>query len=226
MPAAWPGPGSRTTCSSTSAVGRTRPWAGLTAAIGVLARQGRLPSLWQRIIGVSLLIAVTSVLFHLLTPSEPPRWPELRGGVLGYVLANWLEQSVEMDDRSGPRLLRNDGHAVHGRGARASDPTGHSRSSRADPGSGRRGSPTSCRKASWATRLTAPFQRLAAILPGRRQPALAGATRGGKGGASTELKINPGRNAGAKAEDRASESKAAAKKPAGQGGRYRGDREG
>ena len=69
--------------------------AGLTLAIGVLARQGRLPSLWQRVLGIGLLIAVVSTCSHLLTDSNPTRWPELRGGVLGYVLAIWLQQSVK-----------------------------------------------------------------------------------------------------------------------------------
>ena len=69
--------------------------AGITLAIGVLARQGRLSSLWQRVLGISLLIAVTSTTAHLLTASEPPLWPELRGGVLGYVVANWLQDSIK-----------------------------------------------------------------------------------------------------------------------------------
>jgi len=69
--------------------------AGATVAIGVLARQGRLPSLWQRVIGIALLTAVASTAAHLLTGGEPPIWLELRGGALGFVLAGWLESSVK-----------------------------------------------------------------------------------------------------------------------------------
>ena len=69
--------------------------AGATMAIGVLARQGRLTSLWQRIIGIVLLTAVASTTSHLLIGAEPPLWLELRGGALGFVLAGWLESSVK-----------------------------------------------------------------------------------------------------------------------------------
>ncbi|HPD29311.1 MAG TPA: DNA translocase FtsK 4TM domain-containing protein [Phycisphaerae bacterium] len=67
--------------------------AGLTMTIIVLAWKGCLPSLWQRIIGVSLLISVTSAVSHMLLAS-PDRFREETGGILGYCLATWLQQSV------------------------------------------------------------------------------------------------------------------------------------
>ena len=75
---------------------------GLSMALFVMLRQGRLPNLWQRILGVTLLIAVASVGAHWLT--DPQRawvaddalhWPESRGGVLGYWLGGWLMRSVK-----------------------------------------------------------------------------------------------------------------------------------
>jgi len=66
---------------------------GMTLAIVVLIMQGRLPSLWQRVVGVALLIAVASTCAHMVT--ESGNWPEMRGGVLGYVIATWLEQSIK-----------------------------------------------------------------------------------------------------------------------------------
>ncbi len=68
---------------------------GLTLALVVLMRQGRLPSLWQRILGVSLLVMVTSASAHLCTAAQISAWPELRGGILGYLIATWLQQSVK-----------------------------------------------------------------------------------------------------------------------------------
>ncbi len=68
--------------------------AGLTLAIAVLAWQGRLPSLWQRVLGIGLLIVVTSAVAHIATASAPACWPESRGGVLGYVIASWLQHLV------------------------------------------------------------------------------------------------------------------------------------
>jgi hypothetical protein len=68
---------------------------GLTLAIGVLVRQGRMPSLWQRVLGIALLVTVTSACAHMLTGSHPGAWPELRGGLLGYVVASWLQHSLK-----------------------------------------------------------------------------------------------------------------------------------
>lgn len=68
---------------------------GMTLAIIVLARQGRLPSIWQRIIGIALLVIVTSCIAHILTDSGAARWPYRRGGVLGYFVAEWLQQSLK-----------------------------------------------------------------------------------------------------------------------------------
>lgn len=68
---------------------------GLTVAIFVLMRQGRLPALWQRVLGISLMIVVVSAVAHLFTGSHGQAWPELRGGVLGYIIASWLQQSVK-----------------------------------------------------------------------------------------------------------------------------------
>lgn len=67
--------------------------AGLTMTIIVLAWKGHLPSLWQRIIGVSLLISVTSTVSYMLLDS-PGSFLEETGGTLGYCLANWLLESV------------------------------------------------------------------------------------------------------------------------------------
>jgi S-DNA-T family DNA segregation ATPase FtsK/SpoIIIE len=105
-PHAWPNP-----VPSNNAAGRLGAWvayklflyfgygtyaaiAGLTVAIAVLARQGRLPSLWQRVLGVGLLITVTSISAHLLTENQAARWPELRGGVVGRIIGGWLNQSL------------------------------------------------------------------------------------------------------------------------------------
>jgi DNA segregation ATPase FtsK/SpoIIIE, S-DNA-T family len=68
---------------------------GLSMALVVLMRQGRLPSLWQRVLGIGLLVMVLSASAHLLTASHTNYWPELRGGVLGYAIAGWLHQSVK-----------------------------------------------------------------------------------------------------------------------------------
>jgi len=65
---------------------------GMTLAIMVVVFHGRLASFWQRILGVGFLIAVASACGHMLTGSDS--WPELRGGVLGYVIASWLQQTV------------------------------------------------------------------------------------------------------------------------------------
>ena len=67
--------------------------AGLTMTIIVLAWKGRLPSLWQRIIGVSLLISVTSTVSYMLLHS-PDSLREETGGTLGCCLATWLLDSV------------------------------------------------------------------------------------------------------------------------------------
>ncbi len=67
--------------------------AGLTLTIIVLAWKGHLPSLWQRILGVSLLIAVTSTTAAYMQIDSSAR-REDTGGILGYCLAYWLHQSV------------------------------------------------------------------------------------------------------------------------------------
>jgi S-DNA-T family DNA segregation ATPase FtsK/SpoIIIE len=69
--------------------------AGLSAALLVLVWKRQLPSLWQRVLGVCLLIAVTSATAHILTASPPLGWPYERGGVVGWVLASWLTQSLK-----------------------------------------------------------------------------------------------------------------------------------
>ena len=69
--------------------------AGMTMGIAVLARQGRLPSFWQRVVGVSLLVAVASASAHIWTEGGNLRWPEQRGGVLGHVLGAWLQSSFK-----------------------------------------------------------------------------------------------------------------------------------
>jgi len=69
---------------------------GLTIALSVLLRQGRLPSMWQRVLGISLLIVVTSCVAHLMSSASPNAWPELRGGVLGYVVAGWLVRTMKV----------------------------------------------------------------------------------------------------------------------------------
>jgi len=68
---------------------------GLTLALIVLARYRQLPSLWQRVFGIALLIVVTSSAAHVLTDGSPGNWVEQRGGVLGYVVATWLQQTVK-----------------------------------------------------------------------------------------------------------------------------------
>ena len=69
---------------------------GMTLCLGVLMRQGYLPSLWQRVLGVSLLTIVVSSCAHMWTDgANPALWPELRGGILGYVVATWLVTSVK-----------------------------------------------------------------------------------------------------------------------------------
>ena len=68
---------------------------GLTLALAVLARQGRLPSIWQRLIGIGLLITVVSAAGHILGGTGAQAWPEERGGVLGYLIATRLDQSVK-----------------------------------------------------------------------------------------------------------------------------------
>lgn len=67
---------------------------GFSMALFVLVRQGRLPSLWQRVIGIALLIAVTSATAHLLTEGWAASGVVARGGVLGYALATWLGETV------------------------------------------------------------------------------------------------------------------------------------
>lgn len=187
--------------------------AGLTAAIGVLVRVGRLPSLWQRVIGVSLLITVTSVCFHLLTSSEPPRWPELRGGVLGYVLATWLEQSLKWMTAPVLAYCALMGLLFTAEGLILRIPQAirdHSEQIQGLAEEVRQRLP----KARWGSRLAAPLQRLAAMLPGGRQPVLAGEGRGPRNASPVDLKINPGRNPGGKTEDRPAASKSASRKPA------------
>lgn len=68
--------------------------AGLTMAIVVLARHGQLPNLWQRMLGIGLLVFVVSTVSHLLTGSNAAAWPEQRGGVLGYAAATWMQTNV------------------------------------------------------------------------------------------------------------------------------------
>ena len=62
--------------------------AGMTLGVAVLMRQGRLPSLWQRILGTSLLIVVVSAFSHLWTSSSPGAWPEARGGQVKVALSH------------------------------------------------------------------------------------------------------------------------------------------
>ena len=64
---------------------------GLTAVLGVLAVKGQVTCLWQRILGIALLTAVLSCAAHILTASDTPTWLEMRGGVLGYAVAGWLQ---------------------------------------------------------------------------------------------------------------------------------------
>ncbi len=67
---------------------------GFTLALFVLIRQGRLPHLWQRVIGIALLICVASATAHLMTGGDPSSWLHMRGGVLGYALSSWLSNTV------------------------------------------------------------------------------------------------------------------------------------
>ncbi|HOA74894.1 MAG TPA: DNA translocase FtsK 4TM domain-containing protein [Phycisphaerae bacterium] len=67
---------------------------GLTLSIVVMARRGHLPNLWQRILGVGLLVFVVSTVAHQLTESQTAAWPEQRGGVLGYAAATWMQTNV------------------------------------------------------------------------------------------------------------------------------------
>ncbi|NLX13625.1 MAG: DNA translocase FtsK [Phycisphaerales bacterium] len=64
---------------------------GLTAVLGVLACKGQVTCLWQRILGIALLTTVLSCAAHILTSSDNPTWLEMRGGVLGYAVAGWLQ---------------------------------------------------------------------------------------------------------------------------------------
>ena len=106
-PNIWPNPD-----PSNNAAGRAGAWVayhlflyfgqgayaaivGMTLTIAVLARRGYLPSLWQRLLGIGLLVFVTSTAAHLLTGSKTSWWPEQRGGVLGYAAASWMGKSVK-----------------------------------------------------------------------------------------------------------------------------------
>ena len=169
--------------------------AGLTVAIGVLARQGRLLYLWQRVLGIILLVSVVSTAAHLLTVSDPPLWPELRGGVLGFFLANWLQQSVKWMTVpillyallvgvlfTAEGLVMRIPKAIWGGREQIQNLAEEVRQRAVKP--------------SWLSRLLRPLARLAAVLPLGR-PALAGAGAGG--GRGLNVKINPGRLAGAPA---------------------------
>jgi len=166
--------------------------AGMTVAIGVLARQGRLTSLWQRVIGIALLIAVASTFSHLLTETSAVLWPELRGGVLGYVLAIWLQQSVKwmtlpilaycllvglLFTSEGlvsrlPQAYRNSKEQIQ-------EMADQVRQSMSGP--------------SWFSRLFTPFQRITSVILNNRVVALAGAAVGSGRASSGDIKINPGR---------------------------------
>ncbi|MBI4581506.1 MAG: DNA translocase FtsK 4TM domain-containing protein [Planctomycetes bacterium] len=106
-PNVWPNPD-----PSNNAAGRAGAWVayylflyfgkgvyaaviGLTLTIVVLARHGRLPSLWQRMLGIAMLVFVVSTCAHMLTGSHGAWWPEQRGGVLGYTAASWMQRSVK-----------------------------------------------------------------------------------------------------------------------------------
>lgn len=68
---------------------------GLSLILGVALWKGKLTSLWQRIVGLLLIIAVVSTIGHIITSSAPGNWIELRGGVLGYFIAGWLLPSFK-----------------------------------------------------------------------------------------------------------------------------------
>lgn len=106
-PNIWPNPD-----PSNNAAGRAGAWVayhlfvyfgkgtyaaiiGMTLTIAVLAKRGYLPSLWQRLLGVGLLVFVTSTCAHLLTGANASLWPEQRGGVLGYAAATWMQKSMK-----------------------------------------------------------------------------------------------------------------------------------
>ncbi|NLX22066.1 MAG: DUF87 domain-containing protein [Phycisphaerae bacterium] len=173
--------------------------AGITLAIGVLARQGRLSSLWQRVLGISLLIAVTSTTAHLLTASEPPLWPELRGGVLGYVVANWLQDSIKWMTLpalaysllvgllfTSEGLLMRIPQALRARRDQIQNLTDQVR----------RGLPKEGRVRRWA----GLFGRLMNGGASPAKPALAGGSAGGRGrgAAGADIRINPSRRTTAK----------------------------
>ncbi len=163
--------------------------AGLTIAIGVLARQGKLPSLWQRVLGIALLIAVTSTAAHLLTNSEPVLWPELRGGVLGFFLAGFLQQSVKWMTLPilGYALLVGVLFTAEGLVMRIPKAI---REHREQIQSLAEGVVQRVPKPSWLMRVVGPIARVLAAWPTRR-PALAGELAGG--GREIQPVINPGR---------------------------------
>jgi len=68
---------------------------GLTLVLIVLAWKGEITLFWQRVLGVALLITVVSSAAHLFTGAEMARWLELRGGVLGYTVGGWLQESFK-----------------------------------------------------------------------------------------------------------------------------------
>jgi S-DNA-T family DNA segregation ATPase FtsK/SpoIIIE len=168
--------------------------------IVVLAWQGRLPAVGQRVFGIALMIVVTSAFAHLLTAASPTAWPEDRGGVLGYAIASWLQRSVnwmawpilgyaflvgliftaEELVIHVPRLLRQRSERVRATIAEAR------------PGlPGIRG-------------LLQPFQRLLSHLPVRPRPVPATANAGGRATAApsrAEPRVNPGRPRPAPTED-------------------------
>ncbi|HSW44685.1 MAG TPA: DNA translocase FtsK 4TM domain-containing protein, partial [Phycisphaerae bacterium] len=162
--------------------------AGATIAIGVLIRQGRLPSLWQRVIGIGLLIAVTSTAAHLLTASGPVLWPEMRGGVLGFFLATWLQNSVKWMTVPvlGYALLVGVLFTVEGLVLRIPKVIREHREqlqSLADEVRQR------VPKPSWLSCVLGPIARVMSLLPVGR-PVLAGEGAGAGGG---DIRINPGR---------------------------------
>ncbi len=168
---------------------------GLTLAIGVLARLGRLPSLWQRVLGICLLIAVASTTAHLLTASDPPRWPELRGGVLGYVLANWLQESIKWMTLPALAYCLLVGLLFTAEGLLMRIPQAlraHREQMHNFAGQMRQHLPEQGRWRRWF----GLFQRLMTGTASPARPALAGGVAGGRGTArGGDIRINPGREA-------------------------------
>ena len=162
---------------------------GLTLAIAVLARHGRLPSLWQRVVGIGLLITVASATAHILTDAAAARWLEARGGVLGFVVASWLQHSVNwmaipiliygaavgLLFTAEELMLRLPG-TIRKRGGQLGEVAGAMRPA-----------------ASRVSSLVQPLKRVltSVPLPAWPQPA-AEAPAGGRGG-SGGLRVNPGR---------------------------------